>query len=154
MIWKLFSIFLTCVSSQYLEIKWQRRPVYVSKSISSEHKEGILHAMQQVGLEETEDKEVNHIRVEYDRFNGGGIQMFAATDLDGFYVYSTTIGINRLLDKNSFQCIALHELGHSLGLGHNPNSLVMSPVLNNSKNYCSLSYVEHIMLWSNLNSQD
>ena len=138
------------ITCQYLEIKWERRPVYISNMINDNHKEGILNAMSQLGLEETENKAENHIRVEYANYNGGGIEMVAGTDFDAFYIYNTVIGINRLLNDVSFQCIALHELSHSLSLSHNENSNVMKPVLNDTKQYCHLSYIEHILLWQKL----
>jgi hypothetical protein len=146
---KIFTAIIISTTSQYLEIKWERRPVYISKLINENHKEGILNAMEQLGLEETEDKSENHIRVEYDNYNGGGCEMFAGTDFDGFYIYKTVIGVNRLLDSNSFQCIALHELAHSVGLAHREEG-VMRPILNSTKNYCSLSYIEHLLIWQNL----
>jgi len=106
--------------------------------------------MTQLGLDETKNSDENHIRIEYDNYNGGGIQMLAATDYDGFYIYETTIGINRLLDDVMFQCVVLHELAHSLSLAHDETSNVMNPIINNTKNYCSLNYIEHILLWRNL----
>ena len=139
--------FATC---QFLEIQWERKPVYISKLITDDHKEGILNAMSQLGLEETENKEENHIRIEYDNYNGGGILMDATTAYDGFYIYKTVIGINRLLDDVMMQCVALHELCHALGLNHNENSIVMRPIINFTKHYCSLSYIEHILIWQNL----
>ncbi len=117
--------------------------------INDNHKEGILNAMSQLGLEETENKAENHIRVEYDNYNGGGIEMVSATDFDAFYIYHTVIGINRLLDDVSFQCIMLHELCHACGLNHREEG-IMQPILNNTKNYCSLSYIEHLLIWQNL----
>ena len=149
----IIKIFLSLIGisiSQYLKINWERRPVYISKMISDNHKECIFNAMNQLGLEQTENKEENHIRIEYANYNGGGIEMMAQTDFDAFYIYHTVIGINRLLNDVSFQCIVLHELSHACGLSHNENSNVMKPILNNTKNYCHLSYFEHILLWQNL----
>ena len=139
---KIFTAIIHLATCQYLNLIWRRRPVYISKMISNDHRDGILNAMEQLGLEETEDKSENHIRVEYDNYNGGGCEMLAGTDFDGFYIYKTVIGVNRLLDSNSFQCIALHELAHSVGLAHREEG-VMRPILNSTKNYCSLSYIEH-----------
>lgn len=152
--WNLIKIFTAIIgvcTSQYLEINWSRRPVYISKLINDGHRDGILNAMEQLGLEETENRSENHIRIEYDiyNYNGGGIQMLAGTDYDGFYIYKTVIGVNKLLDVNSFQCISLHELSHACGLAHREEG-VMRPILNSTKNYCSLSYIEHLLIWQNL----
>lgn len=111
---KIFTAIIGIATSQFIEIVWERRPVYISKLITDEHRDAIYNAMSQLGLEETEDKSENHIRIEYDNYNGGGIEMLAGTDYDGFYIYKTVIGVNRLLDVNSFQCVILHELAHSL----------------------------------------
>jgi hypothetical protein len=146
---KIFTAIIISTISQYLEIKWHRRPVYISKLITDNHKEDILNAMNQLGLEETENKKENHIRVEYSNFNGGGIEMVAATDYDGFYIYETIIGINRLLNSNSFQCVALHELSHSLSLAHQEEG-IMRPIINTTDHYCHLSYVDHLLIWQNL----
>lgn len=135
--------------SQFIEIRWERRPVYISNWISTEHREGIQNAMDQLGLQETQNKSINHIRIEYSGgVNGGGIEMLASTDYDGFYIYKTVIGINRLLDRNSFQCIALHELLHAYGLAHNENSRVMKPIINYTQNYCYLNIVDIINLYN------
>lgn len=147
---KIFLSIIHLSISQFIEIVWERRPVYISKLITDEHRDAIYNAMSQLGLEETEDKSENHIRIEYDNYNGGGIEMLAGTDYDGFYIYKTVIGVNRLLDVNSFQCVILHELGHSLSLAHNENSMVMKTILNNTKNYCHLSYIEHLLIWQKL----
>ena len=146
---KIFTAIIGLATCQYLNLIWRRRPVYISKLITDNHKEGILNAMNQLGLEETEDKSENHIRVEYSNFNGGGIEMVAATDYDGFYIYETIIGINRLLNSNSFQCVALHELSHSLSLAHQEEG-IMRPIINTTDHYCHLSYVDHLLIWQNL----
>jgi len=150
---KLISTFIAIIgfaTSQFIEIQWSRRPVYISKWITDEHKEGIYNAMTQLGLDETENKTENHIRIEYERYNGGGIEMLAATDYDGFYIYETVIGINRLLNKYTFQCISLHELCHSLGLAHRDGG-VMNPIINITENYCYLDIQDYINLWTTLN---
>ena len=146
---KIFTAIIGLATCQYLNLIWRRRPVYISKLITDNHKEGILNAMNQLGLEETEDKSENHIRVEYDNYNGGGCEMLAGTDFDGFYIYETIIGINRLLNSNSFQCVALHELSHSLSLAHQEEG-IMRPIINTTDHYCHLSYVDHLLIWQNL----
>ena len=146
---KTFISLIGICTSQYLKINWEKRPVYISKLINDGHRDGILNAMNQLGLEETENKKENHIRVEYDIYNGGGIEMVAATDYDGFYIYETIIGINRLLNENSFQCCILHELCHAHGLAHRDEG-IMKPIINTTDHYCSLSYIEHLLMWQNL----
>lgn len=145
-----FILLIQLATSQHIELKWERRPVYISKMISEEHRDSIYNAMIQLDLNETEDKTENHIRIEYERYNGGGIEMLAATDYDGFYIYKTVIGINRLLDNVMFQCISLHELGHSLGLAHRDVG-VMRPIINITENYCYLDIEDYINLWKILN---
>lgn len=134
-------------TSQFLEIKWERKSVYISKWITDEHKEGIYNAMSQLGLEETENKIENHIRIEYNAsVNGGGIEMLAGTNYNAFYIYETVIGINRLLDPVMFQCICLHELCHAMGLGHRDEG-IMRPIINITQDYCYLSYIDYYNLW-------
>ena len=146
---KIFTAIIISATCQFLELKWEKRPVYISKMINDNHKEGIYNAMTQLGLDETENKDENHIRVEYDNYNGGGIQMLASTDYDGFYIYETVIGVNRLLDDNAFQCCILHELCHALSLSHRDEG-IMRPTINNTKHYCHLSYIDHLLIWQNL----
>lgn len=125
------------------------RPVYISKWITEEHRHSIGIAMEQLDLQETQNKTGNHIRIEYDNYNGGGIYMDASTNSNGYFeVYKSVIGINRLLDPVMFQCIALHELCHAYGLAHNEKSQVMSPIINFKKNYCYLSIIDIINLYN------
>ena len=135
--------------SQYINtVKFPIRPVYISKSITPEHKESIYFSMDQLFLKETENKSSdNHIRIEYANFNGGGTTMEAYSHTDGYFeVYETVIGINRMLDPIMFQCIALHELGHSLALGHTKTG-VMAPIINYTTEYCFLDINNYIHLW-------
>lgn len=136
--------------SQYINtVKFPKRDVYISKWITNEHRNSINIAIEQLDLIETEDKTENHIRIEYDNFNGGGISMLAHSHNDGYFeVYETVIGVNRLLDNVMFQCVILHELGHAMGLDHNENSMVMSPIINYTKNYCYLDISDIILLYN------
>jgi predicted Zn-dependent protease len=103
--------------------------------------------MDQLFLKETENKTDNHIRIEYQNFNGGGATMEAYSHTDGYFeVHNTIIGINRMLDPVMFQCVALHELGHAMGLGHTETG-IMSPIINFTKEYCFLSIRDYINLW-------
>lgn len=141
-------VILHCISQYINNVIFPRRDVYISKQISDEHKESIYIAMNQLDLHETQNKTENHIRIEYNNFNGGGIYMDATTNIDSFEVYKTVIGINRLLDPVMFQCVVLHELGHAFGLGHNEKSQVMTPIINFTKTYCHLSIFDIINLYN------
>ena len=123
------------------------RPVYISKLISDEHRESIHIAMDQLALKETENKTENHIRIQYDNYNGGGVLMTASSHTDGYFeVYQTVIGMNRMLDIFMFQCVVLHELCHSYGLGHTDYG-IMKPIINFTENYCHLSIFDIINLY-------
>lgn len=148
-----FKIFISIILSatcQYINtVRFPIRPIYISNWISDEHRESIYLALQQLSLIETQNKSLNHIRIEYNNLNGGGISMKAHSHTDGYFeVYETTIGMNRLLDPVMFQCVVLHELGHAFGLGHNENSQVMSPIINYTKTYCYLSIFDIINLYN------
>ena len=139
--------------SQYINtVQFPNRPVYISQSITDEHRESIYFSMDQLYLKETENKTDNHIRIEYQNYNGGGASMEAYSHTDGYFeVYSTTIGINRLLDPIMFQCVVLHELGHALGLAHTEKG-IMRPIINFTENNCYLDIQSIINLWR-LNSK-
>lgn len=142
-------LILPCISQYINTVKFPIRPVYISNWITEEHRDSIHLAMEQLDLKETQNKSINHIRVQYNNYNGGGINMLASSHTDGYFeVYETTIGINRLLDPVMFQCVVLHELLHAYGLAHNENSRVISSVINFTKNYCSLDIIDIINLYN------
>lgn len=147
----ILKIFLSLIGfaiSQYINtVKFPNRPVYISKLISDEHKESIYMSMDQLFLKETENKTDNHIRIEYANFNGGGTTMDAYSHTDGYFeVYETVIGINRMLDPVMFQCVALHELGHAMGLGHTETG-IMKSIINFTTEKCFLDIDNYINLW-------
>lgn len=147
----ILKIFLSLIGlsiSQYINtVKFPNRPVYISKSITDEHREGIYFSMDQLFLKETENKTDNYIRIEYANFNGGGTTMDAYSHTDGYFeVYNTIIGINRMLDPIMFQCVCLHELGHAMGLGHTETG-VMKSIINFTTEYCFLDINNIINLW-------
>ena len=149
------NILKTCLSliivatSKYINtVVFPHRDVYISKWISDDHRESIYSAMSQFDLTETLNKTDNYIRIEYDRFNGGGTSMVAYSHTDGYFeVYETVIGINRLLDPVMFQCVCLHELGHAAGLGHT-RAGIMTPIINYTQNYCYLDIETYINLFN------
>ena len=147
---KIFISVILSATSQYINtVKFPHRPVYISKWINEDHRESIYIAMNQLNLNETQNKTENHIRIQYDNYNGGGVSMTAHSHTDGYFeVYNTVIGINRLLDPIMFECVVLHELCHAYGLGHNENSVVMNPVINFTTNYCYLSIFDIINLYN------
>jgi hypothetical protein len=136
-------------TSQYINtVVFPLRKVYISKMISGDHRESIYNAMSQFDLTETVNKTGEYIRVEYDRYNGGGTMMVARSHTDGYFeVYETVIGVNRLLDPVMFQCIVLHEIGHAMALGHTSEG-VMKPIIDYTENYCYLSETDYINLFN------
>jgi Zn-dependent peptidase ImmA (M78 family) len=103
--------------------------------------------MDQLFLKETENKTINHIRLEYQNYNGGGTVMLAQTQTGGYFeVYETVIGINRMLDSVMFQCVVLHELGHALGLGHTETG-IMKSIINFTTENCFFNIENYINLW-------
>lgn len=133
------------------------RPVYISKLISQEHVYAIHGAMSEYNrysvlwdgalLVETTDKNENHIRIEYADFNG--CSMNAVSMSDGhFQVSDTTIGFQQHLDPIMTQCIVLHEIGHSLGLGHmsNGTNSVMRKTIALQEYTCTLKEIDLLQL--------
>jgi hypothetical protein len=146
---KTFIGIIGLATSQFINtVKFPHRQVYISKWISDEHRSSIYNVIEQLDLTETENKTGNYIRIEYANYNGGGTEMLAYSHTDGYFeVYQTVIGINRLLNDVMFQCIVLHEICHSMGLGHTSEG-VMSPVINYTENYCYLSIENYINLFN------
>lgn len=148
----IINIFLSlfiCNYGQFINnVIFPIRPVYISSLIDGDHRNSIHISMNQLNLIETKNKSENHIRIQYNNYNGGGTSMNAYSHTDGYFeVYETIIGVNRLLDSVMFQCIVLHELGHAMGLGHTKYG-VMAPVINYTQNYCMLSYIDYINLYN------
>ena len=141
------SLVLPCTCQYINTVIFPRRPIYISKLINDEHRESIYIAMEQLNLQETQNKTENHIRIEYAHYNG--VNMLASSHTNGYFeVYETIIGMNRLLDSVMFQCVILHELCHSFGLGHNENSRIMNPIINYTVSYCYLSIGDIISLYN------
>lgn len=145
----LFFLFCFGFGARYINtVVFDYRPVYISKTITnSDHLEAIKNAMGNFGIIETQNKSQNHIRIQYERLNGGGIWMTAHSHTDGyFYVTETVIGINRLVDRNTFQCLVLHEFGHSFGLGHSERG-IMRASLQPQNQFCNLEIEDLIALY-------
>ena len=73
--------------------------------------------------------------------------MTAVSMTEGFFqVSETTIGFHSSLDPVMAQCIILHELGHSLGLGHvsNETDSIMHEVLFLRDEMCTLKKIDII----------
>jgi hypothetical protein len=144
-----FIAIIAVTTSQFINtVVFPQRDVYISKMISDDHRESIYSAMSQFDLTETLNKTGNYIRVEYDRYNGGGTSMVAHSHTDGYFeVYETVIGFNRLLNPTMAQCIVLHEIGHAMGLSHMSEG-VMRPIIDYTQNYCYLSDSDYINLFN------
>ena len=131
------------------------RPIYISKHISQDHVESIHWAMSEYNryatlwndelFTETDDKNENHIRIEYASYNG--CSMSSVSMSEGFFqVSETIIGFQQSLDSVMTQCIVLHELGHALGLGHTSNETdsIMHEILFPRQEMCTLKKTDII----------
>ena len=98
------------------------RNVYISSLIQPLQIDYIQNSIAKMNLSRTYDKNSNHIRIQYDNSIIANTAMTATLySIGSFVVESTVISFNPNLYDNILGCVILHELGHSMGLGHNSN---------------------------------
>ena len=107
-------------------IRYNDRPFYISKKI--EDKTQIYNAINEYNrygyypaLIETNNREMNHIRIQYSVGDlMGGLAMSALTHSGGYFeLAKSIISFSAKLKGNTLQCVVLHELLHSQMLYHN-----------------------------------
>jgi hypothetical protein len=107
-------------------IRYNDRPFYISKKIEASQKLEIYNAVDEYNrysyypaLLETNNKEMNHIRIQYGEIMGG-LLMSAVTHSGGYFeLAKSVISFSAKLKGNTLQCVVLHELLHSQMLYHN-----------------------------------
>jgi hypothetical protein len=107
-------------------IRYNDRPFYISKKIEADQKLEIYKAVDEYNrygyypaLIETNNREMNHIRIQYGEIMGG-LYMSALTNAGGYFeLAKSIISFSAKLRGNTLQCVVLHELLHSQFLFHN-----------------------------------
>jgi len=106
-------------TSNIIGLIYPIRGVYISSQIQLEQTVFIQSSIDKIGLNQTFNKNDNHIRIMYDNNIIGNTKMSATLySIGSFIVENTIISFNPNLYENILGCVILHELGHSLGLGH------------------------------------
>ena len=119
-------LFVTCIkiiriyTYSIIGLLYPYRPVYISSQIQEEQVYYIKKSIEKMDLTQTYDKNLNHIRIQYDNDIIGNTAMVASVYNTGnFIIDSTTISFNPNLYNEILGCVILHELFHSAGLNHN-----------------------------------
>ena len=116
---KLFLDIIGIYTYSIISLAFLTRPVYISSQISNEQVYYIQQSINKMGLNQTYDKNENHVRVEYCDACYGITRMSSTLMSSGsFLIDYTNIGFHPNLTDNVLGCIILHELGHSMGLFH------------------------------------
>ena len=112
------------------------RPVYISSQIQEEQVYYIKKSIEKMDLTQTYDKNLNHIRIQYDNDIIANTAMVASVYNSGnFIIDSTIINFNSNLYDNILGCVILHELGHAALLNHsNVSGSIMNYTLYIDKN--------------------
>ena len=120
---KLLKIFLELTgiyTYSIIGLLYPYRPVYISSQIQEEQVYYIKKSIEKMDLTQTYDKNLNHIRIQYDNDIIGNTVMTASVYNTGnFIIDSTIISFNPNLYNEILGCVILHELFHSAGLNHN-----------------------------------
>ena len=128
------------------------RPVYISSQIQQEQVYHIQNSINKMGLNQTYDKNENHIRVEYCDACYGITRMSSTLMSSGnFLIDYTNIGFHPNLTDNVLGCVILHELCHANGLFH---SNVSSSIMNYTLYLDSDYYVMNANTECYLNNDD
>ena len=111
---------MVCYSFNILGLTYPIRNVYISSQIQQEQVYYIKKSIEKLYLTRTYDKNLNHIKIQYNADIIGNTVMSATLYSTGsFVVENTIISFNPVLTENVLGCVILHELGHSQGLFHN-----------------------------------
>lgn len=113
---------ILCSTFEIIGLIFPIRNVYISSQIQQEQVYYIQNSINKMGLNQTYDKNKDHIRIQYDNDIIGNTAMSATLyQIGSFVVESTIISFNPNIYENVLGCIILHELGHAHGLQHNSN---------------------------------
>jgi hypothetical protein len=111
-----------------IDLIYPQRGVYISSLIQPEQILYIQNSINKMNLTRTYFKESNHIRIQYDNDIIANTKMSATLyQIGSFVVENTVISFNPNIYENVLGCVMLHELGHSVGLGHNN---IMGSIMN------------------------
>ena len=111
---------MVCYSFNIIGLTYPIRNVYISSQIQQEQVYYIKKSIEKFNLTRTYDKNLNHIKIQYNADIIGNTVMSATLYSTGrFVVENTIISFNPNLYENILGCVILHELGHSIGLFHN-----------------------------------
>ena len=113
---------ILCFTFDIIGLTYPNRPVYISSQIQQEQVYYIEKSINKFNLTRTYDKNLNHIRIQYDNNIIGNTVMSAELySIGSFVVENTIISFNPNLYNEVLGCVILHELGHAIGLFHNNN---------------------------------
>ena len=121
----IFVIFANTYNLIETIIRIPERPFYISKKI--EDKTDIYNAVDEYNrfsyfypaLLETNNKKLNHIRIQYGDLMGATAIKASLYSDDKFYIDDTVISFNKRATGNTLQCIILHEILHTQLITHN-----------------------------------
>jgi hypothetical protein len=117
-------------TSNIISLIYPQRSVYISSLIQPEQIDYIQNSIAKMNLTRTYDKfkYPNIIRIQYDDSIIANTKMSATLySIGSFVVENTIISFNPNIYENVLGCVMLHELGHSVGLGHNN---IMGSIMN------------------------